>query len=227
MGGRHKTGGPKAVLWDLDGTLVDSERENAKHLAGALVHGLGIKIDEKDKEFMIGKSWVDIHKSLQTKYQGFTWNLEQLIEGVNRHIESLETPVSTKVLPGAHAVLDVLVKHKVLMAVVTGSSRGEAEHALQCFDQLRGCPLFAAEDVPTSKPDPLGYQMAADLLKVPTSSCLVFEDSLAGISAAKSAGCRVVAVEEGNFASQDQSLADVVIDSLESVSWSNVCLWMG
>ena len=235
MGGKLKGRGeeghqrmrPKAVLWDMDGTLVDSERENAKHLAGALVHNFDLKIDNDDRQFIIGKSWVDIHENLNTKYQAYKWSLAQLIEGVNHHIESQGNPQKVRVLPGALSLLEMFALAQIPMAVVTGSSRAEAKNALNHFRVLKECPLFAAEDVPTSKPDPLGYQMAAERLGVETSSCLVFEDSEVGIAAAKSAGCRVVAVREGNFSSQDQSAAHVVIDSLESVNWLKMSYWMG
>jgi beta-phosphoglucomutase-like phosphatase (HAD superfamily) len=78
--------------------------------------------------------------------------------------------------------------------------------------------VLAAEDVPTSKPSPEGYLMAAKELKVASRDCVVFEDSTAGIGAGRAAGCKVVAVEVGNYAKQDQSAAHRVISTLEEVT---------
>jgi beta-phosphoglucomutase-like phosphatase (HAD superfamily) len=78
--------------------------------------------------------------------------------------------------------------------------------------------IFAAEDVPRSKPAPDGYRMAIEALGVGPAECLVIEDSVDGIAAGRAAGCVVLAVRAGNFGGWDQGGAHHVVDTLEEMT---------
>jgi beta-phosphoglucomutase-like phosphatase (HAD superfamily) len=78
--------------------------------------------------------------------------------------------------------------------------------------------VLAAEDVPHSKPDPTGYLNAMTALGLAPSDCLIIEDSVNGIAAARAAGCVVVAARAGNFGGWDQSGAHRVLDTLEELT---------
>jgi len=207
----------RAILFDLDGTLVDSERESAEAMARALEAGQGITIGQDDRDHVIGRSWVDIHRSLQSRYPSLAWTLSELIAETSVIREKMFEESGIEPLPGALGALERFAH--LPKAIVTGSSRAEAEHALRSlairhhFDAL-----FAAEDVPTSKPHPAGYLSAAQALQVDPAHCVVLEDSTAGIAAGRAAGAWVVAIRQGNFANQDQSQAHRIIDSLDEVT---------
>ena len=119
-------------------------------------------------------------------------------------------------LPGA---CEAMVRFAHLpKVIVTGSSRAEAFDSLRLIGMSETfVAVFAAEDVPSSKPDPAGYLAAAERIEVPANECVVIEESFAGIAAGKAAGCFVVAVRFGNFSKQDQSAADVIIDTLDDL----------
>lgn len=205
---------PQAFLFDLDGTLVDSERETGEAMARALARGLGIQIEQYDRDFIIGRSWVAIYDSLKSRYAQLVWNREEMISRTAMFRDEVFAEIGITVLPGARDVLR-LTKDRP-RALVTGSSRVEATQVLPLIGPEAAFDvIFAAEDVPRSKPAPDGYQMAIARLGVEPHRCVVVEDSVAGIAAGRAAGCIVVAVRAGNFGGWDQSGAHRVIDTLE------------
>jgi len=209
----------RGFLFDLDGTLVDSERETAEAMARALLRGHGIAIEQYDRDFIIGRSWIAIYESLKTRYPQLTWNREETIARTSMLREEVFAEIGMTVLPGAREVMTWTAAHP--RALVTGSSRVEATQVLPHipahFDVI-----VAAEDVPRSKPDPIGYQTAIGALGLAAGECLVIEDSTAGIAAGRAAGCVVLAVRAGNFGGWDQSGAHRVIETLDELTPSLV-----
>ncbi|MBT8492025.1 MAG: HAD family hydrolase, partial [Deltaproteobacteria bacterium] len=118
-----------AILFDLDGTLVDTERESAEAMARALASGQGVEIDQADRDGIIGHSWIEIFRNLKGKYSQIEWELDRLIAETARIRELMLADTGLEPLPG---VLELLDRFSALpKAVVTGSSKAEAEHALE------------------------------------------------------------------------------------------------
>jgi sugar-phosphatase len=202
----------RGFLFDLDGTLVDSERETAEAMARALARHQGVAITQDDRDFIIGRSWVAIHARLAAAYPAMQWTLAELAAAAADAREDVLAEVGVTVLPGARAI----TRLGAVRALVTGSSRREARQMLDLLGLTDAFPVVvAAEDVARSKPEPDGYLAAARALAVDPARCLVIEDSAAGIAAGRAAGCTVVGVRAGNFHGQDQSAAHLVIDTLE------------
>lgn len=207
----------RGFLFDLDGTLVDSERETAEAMARALRDGHGIEIEAYDRDFIVGRSWVAIYDSLRGRYPQLAWPREELVARTAIARDEVFAEHGVPVLPGARAAL-ALTRGRP-RALVTGSSRVEATQVLPrigadaAFDVI-----VASEDVARSKPAPDGYQQAIARLGLAPANCLVIEDSVAGIAAGRAAGCVVLAVRAGNFRGWDQSGAHRVIDTLEALT---------
>ena len=207
----------RAFLFDLDGTLVDSERETAEAMARALARGHGIQIEQYDRDFIIGRSWVAIYESLRQRYPQLTWSREETIARTAALRDEVFAELGITVLPGARQVLGWTRAHP--RALVTGSSRRETLQVLPLIGPEAAFEtIFAAEDVPRSKPAPDGYQKAISALGVRAEECLVIEDSVNGIAAGRAAGCLVLAVRAGNFGGWDQSGAHHVIETLEQLT---------
>jgi HAD superfamily hydrolase (TIGR01509 family) len=206
----------RAILFDLDGTLVDTERESAEAMARALA-GHGVACDQDDRDFIIGRSWVAIHERLAARYPHLAWSRDELIAATAAAREAVFAELGCTILPGARECVGRL--DHLPRALVTGSSRVEAAQALAALGLAGAFPVvIAAEDVARSKPAPDGYLAAAQALGVDPATCLVVEDSLAGITAGRAAGCRVIAVRAGNFHGQDQTAAHRILDTLDDLT---------
>ncbi|MBL0216104.1 MAG: HAD family phosphatase [Myxococcales bacterium] len=201
-------------LFDLDGTLVDSERESGEAMARALLEGQGLAIEQADKDSVIGHSWVAIFDRLSRRYPQLSWTRDELIAATAHKRDEVFAELGVTVLPGAREVMRWTRTRP--RALVTGSSRVEVTQVLPLispdavFDVI-----FAAEDVPRSKPAPDGYRAAMAHLGLLPHECVVIEDSVAGIAAGRAAGCLVIAVKAGNFGGWDQSGAHRLLESLE------------
>jgi len=207
----------RGFLFDLDGTLVDSERETAEAMARALLRGQGIAIAPYDRDFIVGRSWIAIYDSLAARYPQLTWSRAETIAQTARLRDEVFAELGITVLPGARGVLGWTRDQP--RALVTGSSRVEVTQVLPLIGpEATFGVIVAAEDVTRSKPAPDGYCAAMAALGLTAAECLVIEDSVAGIAAGRSAGCLVVACRAGNFAGWDQSGAHRVIDTLDELT---------
>ncbi len=173
-----------AVLFDMDGTLVDStpvveqlwtefcERHGAP-LPEVLSYSHGRQAPDTVGRFLPrGADPAPVLAWLQS--------------------EELERVEGIREVPGARRLLDALAGARV--AVVTSAPRPLALRRLEAAGLPVPRVLVAAEDVSAGKPDPAGYLRAAAELEVEASRCLVLEDAEAGVRAGIAAGARVVVV---------------------------------
>jgi HAD superfamily hydrolase (TIGR01509 family) len=207
----------RGFLFDLDGTLVDSERETAEAMARALWRGQGIALEPYDRDFIVGRSWIAIYDSLRARHPRLTWSRAETIAQTALLRDEVFAELGVTVLPGARAALRWTADRP--RALVTGSSRVEVAQVLPRIGPEAAFPVIvAAEDVARSKPAPDGYHAAIAALGLIPAECLVIEDSVAGIAAGRSAGCVVIACRAGNFAGWDQSGAHRVVDTLDELT---------
>jgi HAD superfamily hydrolase (TIGR01509 family) len=207
---------PAAVLFDLDGTLVNSEPTNVESVVLA-VRRHGRELGPEERHFVIGHSWNEIH-ALIVRRCGLDVSMDTLIAEAVEEKRVLVARAGLPVLPGAVQAVRRL-QQRAPLAVVSGASRVEVQDAVAGLGVTDAFAfLLGAEDYQRGKPDPEPYLMAIERFGVPAARCLVIEDATPGILSARAAGTRVIAVRAGNYAGYDLSAAHVVVDTLDDVT---------
>ena len=213
----------RAVLFDMDGLLVDSEPLWFE-VERAVMARLGGEWGDADQEALIGGSldrtvsWLLAKAAVPASRDDVArW----LVAGMAVLIGARGLPLQ----PGAGPLLAGLDAAGVPCALVTASSLAIMEAVLK-VTALSFSVTVCGEDVRRGKPDPEPYLLAADRLGVPPAGCVVLEDSPTGIAAARAAGCPVIAVPSvpvppGPGLVTVGSLEEVGFDLLESVVTGN------
>jgi HAD superfamily hydrolase (TIGR01509 family) len=202
----------RAVIFDLDGTLADTERQNAESVARVLARR-GRPLTAEEREFVIGHGWQEIYDHFSA-HGGVDLSFPELVKLAGQEREKIVEAEGLDVLPGAVELVRRL-SARMPSTIVSGSSRAEIAMCLRALGVSECFPWFiGAEDTSRGKPFPDGYLLASSKLAIAPAECLVLEDSAAGIRAARAAGMMCVAVRAGNFAGQPQDEAHLVIDTL-------------
>jgi len=191
---------PAAVLFDFDGTLVDTEPYWTRGRVDML-HDLGVPYSLEQSEQLRGASREDSQAALmrQLELNGFDTSTidddefyEDLCQRVVEQIETLGAPW----LPGVPALLADLKEKGVPCAVVSASPESVLLAGLKEFPPDVISIVVDGTMVNQSKPDPESYLMAADLLGVRPEDCVVIEDTVAGAASGRGAGAVVIAVPD-------------------------------
>jgi HAD superfamily hydrolase (TIGR01509 family) len=204
--------GCKAVLWDMDGTLVNSEE----------LHWIsGRNTMAKEGSFITREQFLSTfgqrNDSIIPSWLGFTATSER-IERIARIKEKLYRHLLRRggiaPEPGVATWLHRLLKYGWRQAIASAAPRANIDAVLEALsgNHIFKC-IVSAEDVHWGKPDPEVYLLAASRVGVPAERCVVVEDASAGIEGARRAGMRSVGVSH-----KGKDLhADVVVESLEQL----------
>jgi beta-phosphoglucomutase-like phosphatase (HAD superfamily) len=199
----------RAVLFDFDGVLFDSEPVRFRAGAQALAE-LGITLTWED----FTRCWLG-----RTDEAGLRDIMGERFEADGQRVITRRNALYEERLDEVQAFTDAgrflrRIPNGIRLAIATGSRRLEVEGILwravmtQSFQTI-----VTAEDYTRPKPAPDPFQAAARLLKLSPAACLVIEDSPSGVAAAQAAGMPVVAVERGRE-----------ISGLERATWKVVTL---
>jgi HAD superfamily hydrolase (TIGR01509 family) len=201
-----------AIVFDLDGVLVDSEGIGFTTLQG-LLREYGVEYREEDNAPFIGINDRDHFAALKAQH-GIPASVEELIaEQTSRLLAQLET--GTVAMPGVPAIIERLRAARYPLAVASSSLPVVVEGRLRAVGARH---LFAAVvssfEVPCGKPAPDVFLEAARRLRVAADACLVVEDSAHGLAAAKAAGMRCAVVPTNGRWPPGAEHADVRLQSL-------------
>jgi HAD superfamily hydrolase (TIGR01509 family) len=179
----------RAVLWDLDGTLADTEPLHGLAFEKA-AFDFGLKIPANFHDSMLGRSDQQIFEELN-RVTGARLDLQTWRRAKFAHFSRQPDLVTLR-----HNVGDIperLHKHNVLMAVVSNSTKDEVAFILRAsgLDRLFQHTISRA-DVAAGKPEPDSYLLAATRLGCAPTECVVVEDSKVGSTAGVNAGMTVI-----------------------------------
>ncbi|MDD7937397.1 HAD family phosphatase [Actinomycetospora lutea] len=185
----------QAVLWDMDGTLVDSERLWDVSLADLAAH-LGGTLSAASREDLVGSSLRRSVAAVRAE-AGLDPDDDAAVHADGRWL--LER---TKVLfahdlpwrPGAREALATVRDAGLATALVTSTYRELTDVALDTIGRGFFDVTVCGDEVPATKPDPAPYRRAAELLGVDVAACVAVEDSPTGTRSAVAAGATVLVV---------------------------------
>ena len=184
----------QAVLFDMDGTLVDSEKLWDISLA-ALYEELGGRLTPEVRASMVGGSAED---TIRTSIPTWAWSrIRSRWQSPSAGCTTTPRNCSTAGCRGATArrnLLEALAAEGTPMALVTNTQRALTERALNSIGRHYFSATVCGDEVPTGKPAPDPYLRAAELLGLDPAECLAIEDSVTGTAAAEGAGCPVLVV---------------------------------
>jgi beta-phosphoglucomutase len=183
---------PRAAIWDVDGTLVDTAE---LHFAAweRMAREMGRPFSREDFAATFGRRNPEIIRFL-FRNEFTDAEVADIGERKEQYYRAA-AEVGVQLLPGVRELLDGLHARGVRQAVGSSAPRGNLDLILRItgsrpyFDAIVGM-----EDTHRGKPDPEVFLVAARKLGVPPGRCVVFEDAVAGVEAAKSGGMKCVAV---------------------------------
>lgn len=203
---------PAAVLFDMDGLLIDSEPTWFQAEVDMLA-GYGYTLGPEHYPHVLGKP-LEVSTAYLLELTGHPVSAADFEDGIERAmIERLRDGVP--MMPGAKELLVALEAAGIPLALVSASSRRIVDACLPAIGPDHFTVTISGSDVELGKPNPDPYLKAAALLGVDPLQCAVLEDSPTGTASAHTAGCRVVAVPHAAPVEPRERVT--IVDSLRRV----------
>lgn len=182
---------PAAVLWDMDGTLVDTEPYwiAAEH---EIVAAAGGQWSDEFAHVLVGQD-LNVSATFIREHSPITWDNARIIdELLTRVVARVRAHVPWR--PGARELLEELRRHEVPCALVTMSWRSLAGAVTDCLPPGTFAHVVTGDAVEHGKPHPEPYWAACRALGVAPEACVALEDSPTGVRSAVSAGVPTIAI---------------------------------
>ena len=215
----------KALLFDVDGTLAETEEgHRAAFNAMFAAHGIPWIWSQAHYRALLsvtgGRERMFHHAKLfdPERLTAIEMRIDELHKAKNAHYADWVRASGGALRPGVRRLIEDATAAEFRLAIVTTTSRANIDALLSAAFPT-GSPFEAqicGEDVRAKKPDPEAYLKALDVLDLPPSVCLAFEDTHNGVLAARRAGLRVVVTPSLYSAGEDFSDATWVVDDLEA-----------
>ena len=202
----------KALIFDMDGVLLDSEPYYYDYLYQRFDE-LGITVTEEEYNGFVGLPTNKVWSYLE-KANNLNLGIENLLKYEEEQVNIIFMEAPLEPIMGVKDLLDVMANLDILMGVASSS----AKSTIQLIIEKLGLStyfkfLVSGTEVENGKPHPDIFFKAAQLHNVSPENCIVIEDSKNGIMGAKRAGMTCVGFRNPGSGQQDLSEADIVIDS--------------
>ena len=206
----------KAVIFDMDGVMIDSE-----------------PLWEKTERIMLGRKGIEYNPTYRDKIVGLNQNDSgKLLRETFNLPETVEEIIAGRVgillglyerelglVPGLLPLLKELGESGLLLALASSSPIEAINFVLHTFSLGEFFTVVVSGDtIPLGKPHPDIYLHTANNLGIEPSECVVIEDSINGVKSAKRAGMICLAVPDKRLSLKEFQIADLIVDSLNEVS---------
>lgn len=195
-------------LFDLDGVLIDSEREYT-----CIWGAINVAFPTGVENFPIVIKGQTLPEILSRYFR------EEDRHAVTDMLNERESKMKYDYLPGAREFLEELAQRGLPRVLVTSSNEMKMRHLREERPELEGMfsDIVTADRISRSKPDPEGYLLGAKLIGVKPERCAVFEDSLQGVQAGHAAGAYTVGLTTTLPAEKIAPFCDKIIPDLSAV----------
>ncbi len=203
----------KAVIFDMDGVIIDSEPLWRRAMI-RVFNASGLPFTENDCRITTGMR-IDQVISFWNKKTPFTNDEELIRTHIEDHLCGLIISEG-KAMKGLQQSLDIIKQESLTLALATSSSNKLIDCVLKVLKiESYFTHIQSAEYLTHGKPHPEVFLKSAEAIDITPNDCLVLEDSVNGIIAAKAAGMNVIGIpDEHNINNQKFCIADLTISSL-------------
>ncbi|MBK5213416.1 MAG: HAD family phosphatase [Flavobacteriaceae bacterium] len=212
----------KAVLFDMDGVIVDTEPLHRKAYF-KMFNDVNIDVSETLYDSFTGQATLPICRTL-CEYFSISDTPENLVSIKRKHFKYIfENDNDLALLNGVHELIKDYHSNGLTLVLASSASMPNINRIFERFDLDKYFKAkISGADLRASKPHPEIFLKAAELAEEHTDHCMVIEDSTNGIAAAKAANIYCVGFKSPHSANQDYSKADRVITSFEEILFSNL-----
>lgn len=209
----------KAIIFDMDGVIIDSEPMHKK-IEVELLEELGGTVTEEEHMTYTGTTDEYMWSSFKKKFQ-----LEPAVEDMitskkERFMDQIHT---IPLVEGFEDVVKLFHDEGYLLALASSNNRSSVDQIIKQFDLEQYLEVsMSGEDIVNGKPAPDIFLKTAEKLKVEPEDCLVIEDAKNGVTAAKAAGMKCIGLDNPNSGVQDLSEADLVLTSYEELDLEKI-----
>ncbi|MDO4199006.1 MAG: HAD family phosphatase [Erysipelotrichaceae bacterium] len=208
----------KLCVFDMDGLLLDSERQMYLRSGVETSKELGRPIEEAFLTTLMGGSWTAYEKGILDNY-GSDYPMDKYWEIFDKKVDQMINYESIPLRPGVIEVLDYCKEKGIQMAVATSTLYDDA---IKCLSNSKLIDYFGyivtGDMVEKTKPNPEVFLKAIEHFDISVNESLVFEDGHNGAHAAKNGNCRLILVEDLAYLSdEDKEYAEMVIDNINKV----------
>jgi HAD superfamily hydrolase (TIGR01509 family) len=206
----------KAVIFDMDGVIIDSEPLHVMADNEILKHS-GITVPEGYFDRFAGWTLQSMWEEIRKDYH-IDKSVEEIVE--------LQLPFKLELLregdyrpiPGIVDLMEKIGEMGLPIAIASSSPVQFIDAVLEKLGLKKYVQFWVSgEEVSRSKPEPDIFLKVAEMLKVNPADCLVIEDSASGIIAAKRAGMKCIGYRNHNSGNQDLSEADIIVENINEI----------
>ncbi|MGM9804731.1 MAG: HAD family hydrolase [Muribaculaceae bacterium] len=205
---------PKGVLFDLDGVLIDTETQYSVFWGK-----MGEVYNAGYPDFAQRIKGTNLPAILNTYFPNRDIQA-QIVEQLNK----FQAKMTYDVYPGVMQFIDLLCKNDIPMCIVTSSDDKKmaslAEHQPEFMSRFKH--IITGDQVTHGKPNPECFLKGAKMIDRDISDCLIFEDSLQGITAAIASGAKVIALSTTCSEKEIKKLTNVVLPSINGLTLEKI-----